>query len=113
MLYNVENPTSDFVSFSMSDQRYFNVDPQRSNNVDPTLKRWLGKISDIKEGDKILVKQRKRNKLVTLYKSESFTVTEKKGHTIKIRDAYEKKRVQNVAGVRCFRGESDSLRKVQ
>ena len=28
-LRNVENPTSDFVSFSMSDQRYFNVDPQR------------------------------------------------------------------------------------
>ena len=28
-LCNVENPTSDFVSFSMSDQRHFNVDPQR------------------------------------------------------------------------------------
>ena len=28
-LCNVENLTSDFVSFSMSDQRYFNVDPQR------------------------------------------------------------------------------------
>ena len=28
-LSNVENPTSDFVSFSTSDQRYFNVDPQR------------------------------------------------------------------------------------
>ena len=28
-LCNVENPTSDFVLFSMSDQRYFNVDPQR------------------------------------------------------------------------------------
>ena len=31
---NVENPMSDFVSFSMSDQRYF--------NLDPTLKCWLG-----------------------------------------------------------------------
>ena len=41
-LYNVENPTSDFVSFSTSDQRYFNVDPQRGNNVDPTLNCWLG-----------------------------------------------------------------------
>ena len=29
MLCDVENPTSDFVSFSTSDQRYFNVDPQR------------------------------------------------------------------------------------
>ena len=28
-LCNVENPTSDFVSFSTSDQCYFNVDPQR------------------------------------------------------------------------------------
>ena len=28
-LCNVENPTLDFVSFSTSDQRYFNVDPQR------------------------------------------------------------------------------------
>ena len=28
-LCNVENPTSDFVSFSTSDQRYFNVDSQR------------------------------------------------------------------------------------
>ena len=35
-LCNVENPTSDFVSFSMSHQRYF--------NVDPTLKFWLGKL---------------------------------------------------------------------
>ena len=39
---NVENPTSDFVSFSASDQRYFNVDPQCWNNVDPMLKCWLG-----------------------------------------------------------------------
>ena len=28
-LCNVENPTSDFVLFSTSDQRYFNIDPQR------------------------------------------------------------------------------------
>ena len=28
-LCNVENPTSDFSSFSTSDQRYFNADPQR------------------------------------------------------------------------------------
>ena len=41
-LWNVENPTSDFVSFSTSDQRYFNFDLQRWNNVDPTLKCWLG-----------------------------------------------------------------------
>ena len=48
-LCDVENPTSDFVSFSTLGQRYFNVDPQhwnnvdpqRWNNVDPTLKqRW-------------------------------------------------------------------------
>ena len=26
---NVENPTSDFVSFSTLDQRYLNTDPQR------------------------------------------------------------------------------------
>ena len=31
---NFENPTLDFVSFSTSDQRYF--------NVDPTFKCWLG-----------------------------------------------------------------------
>ena len=35
-LCNVENTTSDFVSFSTSDQRYF--------NVDPTLKCLLGKM---------------------------------------------------------------------
>ena len=28
-LCNVEKPKSDFVSFSTSDQRYFNFDPQR------------------------------------------------------------------------------------
>ena len=33
-LCNVENPTSDFVSFSTSDQRYFNVDPQRLYDVE-------------------------------------------------------------------------------
>ena len=33
-LCNVENPASNFVSFSTSDQWYF--------NVDPTLKCWLG-----------------------------------------------------------------------
>ena len=37
-LSKVEKPTSNFVSFSTSDQCYFNVDPQRLNNVDPTLK---------------------------------------------------------------------------
>ena len=41
-LRNVENPTSDFVSFSKLGRRYFDVDPQRWNNVDPTLKCWLG-----------------------------------------------------------------------
>ena len=41
-LCNIEKLTSDFVSFSTSDQRYFNVDPQSWNNVDPTLKCWLG-----------------------------------------------------------------------
>ena len=40
-LCNVEK-TSDFVSFSTSDQCYFNADPKRLNNVDPTLKCWLG-----------------------------------------------------------------------
>ena len=29
------------LSFSISDQGYFNVDPQRWNNIDPTLKCWL------------------------------------------------------------------------
>ena len=43
-LCNVENPTSNFVSFSTLHQRYFNVDPQHWNNVDPTLKCWLGNI---------------------------------------------------------------------
>ena len=38
MLRNVENPTFDYVSFSTSDQRYFNNDPQCWNNVDLTLK---------------------------------------------------------------------------
>ena len=32
-LYHAENPASDFVSFSTSDQSYFNVDPQSSNKV--------------------------------------------------------------------------------
>ena len=43
-LCNVENPTLAFVSFSTSDERYFNVDPQRWNNIDPTLKCCLGKV---------------------------------------------------------------------
>ena len=44
MLCNVENPTSDFVSFSTSDQCYLNGDPQWWNNVDTTLKCWQGSI---------------------------------------------------------------------
>ena len=44
MLCNVENPTSDFVSFSTSDQRYLNDDPQFWNNANPTLKCWQGSI---------------------------------------------------------------------
>ena len=68
------------------------------------------KISDIKVGDKILVKQQKRNKLPILYKSEPFTVIEKKGNTLKIRDAYGNERIQNVADVRCFwEGEREGL----
>ena len=70
------------------------------------------KISDIKVGDKILAKQRQRNKLTSLYKSEPFTVIEKKGNTVKIRDADGNECVRNVADVRCFRGGSDSLHKV-
>ena len=70
------------------------------------------KISAIKVGDKIFAKQRNRNKLTTLYKSETFTVTEKKGNTFKIRAAYGNERVQNVADVRCFYGGLDSLHKV-
>ena len=42
-LCNFDNLRPDFVSFSTSDQCYFNVDPQCWNNVDPTLKCWLGK----------------------------------------------------------------------
>ena len=45
-LCNVKNATSDFVSFSMSDERYFNVDAQRWNNVDPTLKCCSGIIME-------------------------------------------------------------------
>ena len=62
-----------------------------------------------KIGDKILVKQWKRNKLTSLYKSQPFTVIEKKGNTVKIRDVYENERVQNVKDVHCFWGGSDSL----
>ena len=36
------NLTSDFASFSTSDQRYFNFNPQCWNNVDPMLKYWPG-----------------------------------------------------------------------
>ena len=52
------------------------------------------KIFDIKVGDKILAKQWKQSKLTTLYKSEPFTVIEKKGNTVKIRYAYGNKCVQ-------------------
>ena len=41
-LWNAENKTSDFASFSTLDQRYFNVDQQRWNNFDPKLKCLLG-----------------------------------------------------------------------
>ena len=44
-LCNFKNPTSDFVSFSTSDQRYFNVDLQRWNNIDPMFKCWLAIMS--------------------------------------------------------------------
>ena len=37
---------------------------------------------------------------------------EKKGNTVKIRDAYENERIRNVADVRCFGERSDSLHKV-
>ena len=70
------------------------------------------KISCIKVDDKILVKQQKRNKLTTLYKTERFTVTEKKGNPVKIKDAYGNKHVQIVTDVCCFWGGSDSLHKV-
>ena len=66
------------------------------------------KTSDFKVGNKILAKQRKRNKLTTLCKSEPFTVIEKKGNTVKIRDAYGNERVRNKANEHFFRGESDS-----
>ena len=46
MLCNLENPTSDFVSFSTSDQRYFNGDLPYWNNVNPILKCWLGIICE-------------------------------------------------------------------
>ena len=71
------------------------------------------KISDIKVGNKIFAKQRKQNKLTTLYKPEPFTIIEKKGNTIKIRDAFGNKRVRIEADVRCFWGGSDSLHKAK
>ena len=37
---------------------------------------------------------------------------EKKGNTVKIRDAYGNECVRNLADVRCFRGGFDSLHKV-
>ena len=40
-LCNFEYPTSDFVSFSTSDQRYLNVDPQ-NDEMTQTSKCWLG-----------------------------------------------------------------------
>ena len=47
------------------------------------------KVSDIKVGDEILVKQQKQNKLTTLYKSEPFSDT----------DAHVNECVRNVADV--------------
>ena len=70
------------------------------------------KISDIKVFNKIFAKQRKQNKLTTLYKPEPFTMIEKKGNTVKIRHAFGKKRVRIEADVRCFWGRFDSLHKV-
>ena len=49
MLPHVENPRSDFVSISMSDQRYLDVDPLRWKKYDPTLKGWLGRILALKD----------------------------------------------------------------
>ena len=67
-LSNVENPTSNFVSFSTSDQGYFNVDPQRWNNVDPTLKCWLGRKSYFATTRKEGKMERKLvNKLLIIY----------------------------------------------
>ena len=51
------------------------------------------KITDIKVGNKIFAKQRKQNKLTTLYKPEPFKLIEKKGNTVKIRHAFGNKRV--------------------
>ena len=52
------------------------------------------KFSDVKVGNRILVKQWKWNKFTTLHISEPFTVIEKKGNTVKIRDAYGNKSVR-------------------
>ena len=46
-LCKVENPTSDVVLYSMSDQGYFNVDPQHWKKDDPNLKCWLGYWRDV------------------------------------------------------------------
>ena len=40
MLRNVENPISDFVLFSTSNQRYLNGNLQCCKNFDQTLKCW-------------------------------------------------------------------------
>ena len=44
MLRNIENPISNFFSFSTLDQRYLNGNLQCWNNVDTTLKCWQGSI---------------------------------------------------------------------
>ena len=48
-LSNVENPTSDFVSLSMSGQRYFNVNPQRWDNFNLTLECWLATVARLRK----------------------------------------------------------------
>ena len=70
-LCNVENSTSDFVSFSTSDQRYFNVDPQRWFDVEMLAgvyrlcyslyeMEWWGIISWLKMGNQFFIDTQER-----------------------------------------------------
>ena len=73
-LYNVENPTPDFVSLSTSDQRYFNGDPQRWNNVGPTLKCSIGITQTTKSSIYQTIFQRRINVVTTLWINVEITL---------------------------------------
>lgn len=56
-------------------------------------------VSDIKTGDRVLVRQKKKNKLSSKYKRSPYVVTERLGSTLKLRGEGGDEKMRNIADV--------------